>query len=187
MDYCDVSALTNSTGTLSEEAALNLIECIFGSQETDMIKAVSVMNQSILPTYSEKTNTMLLMNNSYNTTTYMKDDLMSKKTEVEKLNSDVRRNIHNVRYAYLQKRREAAYYRFMSGVIQALIVICAISAMLFVLYKAKYISTTMLGAGIATIVALTLIVIAVIIKNNMTRRPDDWNKFYFAPSNPSTY
>lgn len=186
VDYCDVSLLDNSTGVLTDEILSKSIECVFGSQETDVIKAVNMMNQQILPTYSEKTNTMLLMNNSYNSTSYVKDDLLTKKTDVERMNQSARRDIHKVRYAFLQKRRQAAYYRFMSGVIQSLIVICALAAILVAFYKLDKLTPKMLTAGIMTMVALFLVVIAVIIKNNLTRRPDDWNKFYFTPNNPTT-
>lgn len=184
MDYCDISLLNNSTGVLSDEVLKNSIDCVLGTSETDVIKTVNVINQQILPAYSERTNTMVLMNSSYNSSSYVKDDLLSKKSEVERMDKLARSNIHKVRYSYLQKKRAVEYYKFMSGVIQSLIVIAALSAILAAFYKLGSLSGTMLTAGISIMVALFLMVVAVIVKNNLTRRPDDWNKFYFAPNNP---
>lgn len=184
MDYCDISLLNNSTGVLSDEVLKNSIDCVLGTSETDVIKTVNVINQQILPAYSERTNTMVLMNSSYNSSSYVKDDLLSKKSEVERMNQLARNNIHKVRYSYLQKKRATEYYKFMSGVFQSLIVIAVLSAILAAFYKMGKLSSTMLTAGIAAMVALFLMVVAVIVKNNLTRRPDDWNKFYFTPNNP---
>jgi len=182
---CDITLLNNSTGILTDEVLNNSINCVLGSSDTDIIKTMNIVNQQILPAYSEKTNTMLLMNSSYNSSSYVKDDLLTKQAEVEKQNQQARNSIHKTRFAYLQKKRMAEYYKFMSGVIQALIVIVALSAILASLYKMKKLSTMAMSAGIMTMVLLLLLVLAVLIKNNLTRRPDDWNKFYFAPNNPS--
>lgn len=182
---CDISLLNNSTGVLSDEVLNNSINCVLGSSEMDVIKTMNIVNQQILPAYSEKTNTMLLMNSSFNSSSYVKDDLEGKKQDVEKQKQKARNSVATVRYNFMQKRRTAEYYRFMSGVTQALIVIVAFSAILASMYKLKKISTMWLSAGIMIMVALLLLVVAVIIKNNLTRRPDDWNKFYFAPNNPS--
>lgn len=182
---CDITLLNNSTGVLSDEVLNNSINCVLGSSDMDVIKTMNIMNQQILPAFSEKTNTMLLMNSSFNSSSYVKDDLNSKKAEVEKQNQRARNSIHKVRFSFLQKRRMAEYYKFMSGIIQALIVVVALSAILASLYKVKKIPTMWLSAGIMTMIALLLLVVALLVKNNLTRRPDDWNKFYFAPNNPN--
>lgn len=181
---CDISLLNNSAGTLSDDVLNNSINCVLGSSEMDVIKTMNIMNQQILPAYSDKTNTMLLMNSSYNSSSYVKDDLTSKHVEVEKQNEKARNNVAKVRFSYMQKKRATAYYKFLSGVMQSLIVIVALSAVLASMYKLKQVTVGWLSAGIMTMVCLLLIVVAIIVKNNLTRRPDDWNKFYFAPSNP---
>lgn len=183
-DNCDITLLNNSTGILSDEVLNNSINCVLGSSEMDVIKTMNIINQQVLPAYSERTNTMLLMNSSYNSSSYVKDDLLSKKDQVRKQDVQARNSIHKVRYSYLQKKRAAEYNKFLSGVIQSLIVIVALSAILASLFKLKKITHMWLGVGIMTMVALFLLVVAVIVKNNLTRRTDDWSKFYFSPNNP---
>lgn len=184
-DNCDITLLNNSTGVLSDEVLNNSINCVLGSSQMDVIKTMNIINQQILPAYGERTNTMLLMNSSYNSSSYIKDDLQTKKQEVEKQNERARNSIHKVRFSYLQKKRSAEYNKFMSGIIQALIVIVALSAILAALYKLQKLPTSWLATGILTMVALFLFVVALIVKNNLTRRTDDWSKFYFAPNRPS--
>lgn len=185
---CDFAIFNNSTGIMSDELVSKAMQCVFDTNTSDLesVKTMNLINNHILPKYEEKTNTMMLMNSSYNSSTYIKEDLDSKRAEVEHINALARKNIHKVRYSYLQKRRETAYYRFMSGVIQSLILIIAVSAILIAFYKMGKLSPILMGACIVSIVAIFLIVIAIIIKNNLTRRPDDWSKFYFAPTRPDT-
>lgn len=183
-DNCDITLLNNSTGVLSDEVLNNSINCVLGTSDMNVIKTMNIINQQLLPAYSERTNTMLLMNSSYNSSSYVKDDLLSKKEAIQNQNNKARNDIHKVRFAYLQKKRTAAYNKFMSGIIQAMIVIVAISAILQSLHKLGKISTGWFSAGIMIMLALFLFVIAIIVKNNLTRRTDDWNKFYFAPSKP---
>lgn len=182
---CNAELLLNSTGIVDSSALAKAISCVMGDTTAQSDNAMTILRQHIIPAYSDATSTMVLMNTSYNNSAYVRDDINTRKLEMERMSQSTRNNIHKVRYTYMQKRRQAAYYTFMSGVMQSLIVIVSLSAVLASMYKLGLLSPKMLAAGVMTMVLLFLLVIAVIIKNNLTRRPDDWHKFYFAPNNPS--
>lgn len=186
MSYtCNVNLLNQSTGQINTDYLGSVMNCVMGDSTIEVTKALSYLKELLIPKYSENTNTMMVMNKSFTSSSYVKDDLEHKKNELQHMNSMTRSSIHKVRYNYMQKQRKAAYYEFMSGVVQSLIVIVALSAVLASMHKLKLISAMWLGAGIMTMVALFLLVVAVLVKNNLTRRPDDWSKFYFAPNNPT--
>lgn len=176
----------SSTGALSPSVlAYELGVHDQGSHVKDVIDHLQLES---IPNYSTGTRTLLMMNNSYNSASYMKDDLQSKLQNASSINAQARVGIHKMRAVYMQKKNTIGYLTFISGVVQALVVIACLSAVLAALYmsassqnqnKMWYI------VGACVIFALFLTVVAVIVKNNYTRRPDDWNKFYFTPNKPS--
>ncbi len=174
----------SSTGALSPSVLA--YELGVHDQSSIVKDVIDHLQLESVPNYSAGTQTVLMMNNSYNSASYMKDDLQEKLNAASSINAQARVGIHKMRAVYMQKKNTIGYMTFISGVVQALIVIACLTAVLAALYmnaadqnKMWYI------AGACAIFAMFLVVVAVIIKNNYTRRPDDWNKFYFTPNKPS--
>lgn len=171
-----------STGEITQETLDNAMANIFSAKQT-AADFRDVMNNEIIPMYSDTTNFMVVMNNSFNNATYINSDFAQKKDEADRLHNRTKNGVAKERDNYFQQKRTIGYNSFMSGMIQTLILIISVSGILFGLWAVGKISTTMVGAVVSVMVMCFLIVMAIVIKNNLTRRPDDWNKFYFAPYN----
>lgn len=171
-----------STGEITQETLDNAMQSIFSTRQT-AYDFRDVLNNEIIPMYSDTTNFMVVMNNSYNNATYINNDFVSKKEEAGRIHQKTRNGVAKERDVFFQQKHTIGYNRFLSGMIQALIVIVAISGIMFGLWAVGKISVKMLGAVVTVMVMCFLIVLAIVIKNNLTRRSDDWTKFYFAPYN----
>ena len=175
------SSIGNATHDIIENELNSLL------QSNDIVHDVVIqLKDNIIPAYSDNTNVLLMMNNSYNSAAYISGDLKSKQQHAESLNKQSRSGIHTMRNVYMQKQYTIGYTRFLSGVVQSLVVIVCVIGILISLQKpGKIPSKQWLIIGCLVIAGLFLLVLAAIIKNNMTRRPDDWSKFYFFPSQPT--
>lgn len=186
MPDCQSFMIYDANNKITETNYTGFINCLSTNHQLNSNQIRTYLTNQIIPDYMNSTMQIISLNNAHVSTNYLKNDLIQKNVESIAMNKKAINNVEKVRYSYLQKKRTSAYYKFMSGIIQSLIIIIAISSILFIFYKNKKLSPMLLGAAISIIMAMFLIVVAILIKNNMTRRQDDWGKFYFAPNNPSS-
>lgn len=169
-----------STGEITQETLDSLMGNLFSSRQTAS-DIRDILNNEIIPMYSDTTNFMMVMNNSMNSANYIHDDFQVKKAEAERVHKSTTNSVAKQRATYFEKKRTIGYNTFMAGVIQALIIVMGISGILFGMWSVGKLGTKALGAVVAVMMACLLLVVAVMVKNNLTRRVDDWNKFYFSP------
>lgn len=169
-----------STGEITQETLDSAMESIFATKQT-AADFRDILNNEIIPMYSDTTNFMVVMNNSFNSANYIHDDFQQKKTEAQRIHEKTKNNVAKEREVFFQQRRTIGYNTFLSGMIQALIVVVGVSGIMFGLWGVNKISTKMLGAVVSIMLMCLLLVLAILVKNNLTRRVDDWNKFYFSP------
>lgn len=178
-----MSVVTNSQGIIDNSTVVDSLNTL--NDTTFLQNTVKLINDQVVPKYSMNTNVAMLMNDSYNNAEYMAKDLQVKKQDAYTINEKTKTGVHKVRFTFLQKRHQAAYNRFISSVIQATIIVISITAIIASMYKLERLPPRFVGVSIFVLIALFLLVLAVIIKNNMTRRTDDWNKFYWQPNVPN--
>jgi ABC-type dipeptide/oligopeptide/nickel transport system permease component len=126
---------------------------------------------------------VLMMNTSYNTSQYINNDVKAK--AIDALNKErlARSGVHKARYSYMQKKYTIGSNKFMTGVFQGSILVACIAATLIAFNKMKSLGTMFVALTVAIVVAMFLFIVAMMARNNLTRRVDDWDKFYFGPHN----
>ena len=135
----------------------------------------------LLPNFTEMVQKMLMVNTSYNNTQYINDDLKAKAIDAVNKERLTRSSVHKTRYSYMQKKYTIASNNFMIGIFQGSILVACIAASLLAFYKMKSLSKGFVLLTVCIIVAAFLFIVALIMRNNMTRRVDDWAKFYHGP------
>ena len=143
----------------------------------------SSLQQQLIPDFTKMLETLLMMNTSYNNTQYINKDMKAKAIDAMNKERLTRSSVHKSRYSYMQKKYTIGNNNFMTGVFQGSILIACIVAALVAFYKMKSLSKMFVALIVSIVVAAFLFVVALLAKNNMTRRVDDWNKFYFGPYN----
>ena len=143
----------------------------------------SAFQQQLIPDFTKMIESLLMMNTSYNNTQYINKDMKAKAIEAMNKERLTRSSVHKSRYSYMQKKYTIGNNNFMTGVFQGSILVTCIVVALFAFYKMKSLSKMFVLLIGCIVVAAFLFVVALLAKNNMTRRVDDWNKFYFAPYN----
>jgi hypothetical protein len=152
----------------------------------DIAQVRTLVSGKVLPLFNNMLMSTLMLNTSYNSTKYVADDVKAKQLDASIQEQRLRNNISKVRYSFIQKKYIVSYNNFISGCIQGAIIVFSISAILIGLWFQERISSTIAAIIIGIVVITYLIMVAVLVSNNMYRRKDDWNKFYFGPYDPSS-
>jgi hypothetical protein len=132
--------------------------------------------------YMKETGDMKMLNNLANVSAYVSGSVVKEYDRLSYLRERSFSNVHKMRQHYMLKQYDVYYTRFQSGVIQfSLFVACVCGFILmYTLKEENPMSNTVAFSIIASMVAFYLLVLIVFIKDMLTRRKDDWNKFYFA-------
>lgn len=168
-------------GAVMESTFNNVIQ----QTQNDVGSLREVFTQRVLPFFSQMLVTVLMMNTSYNNTSYISQDMESKAKDAKQKENLTRSSIHKARFSYMQKKYKIGYNKYVTGVLQGAILVACVAGSLIAFQRMKKLSGMFTGLVVGVIALMFLIIIAVIAKNNMTRRVDDWDKFYFAPYNMS--
>ena len=164
----------------------NLTATLSNKNLDNVIQVRSLLEQQVLPYFSQMLFTTLMMNTSYNSTKYITNDMENKAKDAREKETKARNSIGKARYNYFQKKYTISYNKFISGVLQGAILTVAICAVLAGLHLNGMLSSTIVAVLVSCIVLVYMIILAILLKNNSNRRKDDWNKFYFAPFTPSS-
>lgn len=141
-----------------------------------------IIRNQLIPQVAHSLNDTMLLNTSLNSTNYIKNDLDGKYAGVVERQGIAQANLAKTRYNYLQKANTIAAYRFWINVIVgAIFVACSAFVILGANKMAAWLNYSIIG--FVTFVYVVIVLMA--LKNNSSRRNDDWNKFHFGPYQPT--
>jgi hypothetical protein len=140
-----------------------------------------IRNQ-VIPKITHSLNDTMLLNTSLNSTHYIKKDLDGKLSGVVHHQGIAQSNLTKTRYNYMQKTNAISVYRFWINVIVGAIFVACCA---FVLLGANKMSAWLNYSIIGFITFVYVIIVLLALRNNSSRRNDDWNKFYFGPYQPN--
>ena len=143
------------------------------------------LQQSSMSSFDSALQNALVMNTSYASTQFIKNDMELKKLDAEKKEKITRNEISKARYKLMQKQYTINSNNFISGVLQGLLLLLAIITIMICFMRLGKLSSTMAIILSVLLSCIYLFIVLLLVRNNYQRRKDDWTKFYFAPYQPS--
>jgi lipopolysaccharide export LptBFGC system permease protein LptF len=129
--------------------------------------------------YLLDTNQNLMLNDVYNTNMFLKESMSKEMERTSSLRNKTFNDIHKTRERYMRSQYDIQYYNFIAAVMQGTMFIILCIALLLAFYKQKKISIKIGSIIVGILVLIYVIIVLMYIKQNQSRRKDDWNKFYF--------
>lgn len=130
--------------------------------------------------YLVDTNQSIIMNDVTNTNDYVTGSIFNEKNRTTTLRDKTSNMINRTRNTFLQNKYQIEYHNFIGSCLQFFTFMILIIACMFALLKQESIPALVAYGVSCTALVLFLLVVVVYIKNNQTRRKDDWNKYYFS-------
>jgi lipopolysaccharide export LptBFGC system permease protein LptF len=167
-------AYSASPSTFSSAVTDNM----FGANNQNQQNIVNAVMLDI-EKYLVGTNQAIVLNDITNTNDYVYDTVNNEKTRTDTLKKKTGSMINRTRQSFLQKRYRIEYNRFVTSMLMFMTLTVLVVACMFGLMKQDHVNL-LVAAGVSSIaVFFFLIAVLVYIKNNQTRRKDDWSKYYF--------
>lgn len=156
-------------------------QAIPGHQQ-DQLSMIENLFFTKLMEYNSDTTSMVVLNDLANVNKFANDTADNETKRLSRLRTRTTSDLMKAKTEYLQLSYSIDYQRFQISVIQFTF-FCIILLAMFVYIKQKdYISWWVFGTGAACIGIIYVIIIAFIYQNMLSRRKDDWNKYYFFTS-----
>lgn len=141
------------------------------------------LNQEYQERMETNTNTLAIMNESYNANRYIKGTIGTESDRINKLDSQAKRDIYKLRHEQMYYTNKAAYYAFGTRVIIFTLYVTLLAFIPAAMWRAGKVSSIVVATSVGVLMLIYLLVLVLAFAVTARRRKGDWNQFYWKSGN----
>ena len=168
----------NSAGAI-DATAMNISKNqLPGQSKDDLSRMQAIINDKFMQ-YQDGTLSMVMQNDMNNVNSYLSESVSNENARSQRLLESTNNALYKAKQAYMMKKYDIAYTQFVSGLLQFTLFTVIICSFILALIFSNVFNDLWGYSIIIMIISLYLIILVLFIRQNMMRRKDDWNKFYY--------
>lgn len=167
--------------TFGKDPTSDIDSLTFPAHTQDQLANIESKFAELQSIYKKQTEEMQTVNALANVGNFMENTMKSEHEKMSKLRDKTFSNVHKMRHHFMMLKYDINYNRFVSGIIQFTMftfILCG-TLYAFTIKENPPITETVALWVIGLIMTIYILIIFIIIRRFMSRRKDDWDKYYF--------